>query len=684
MSDTGSARISAVPYQPPGAGTGGAPRPRRPVALWIALAAMAAVALAAVLFFGMARSVQFQIDPAGAALDVDGGFGLNLGGHHLLWPGNYHLRATAEGYAPLQETFIVREPREQRFAFSMAPLPGRLHLRSQPEAEVYLDGALRGRTPLEDLELPGGEYQLTLRAPRYQTYEARLQIEGRGALQNLEMNLEPGWAPVSVRSQPPGASILIDGVESGVTPQTVEVGAGAHEIALSLAGYASWQDRLNVTANQAIALPEVKLEPARGTLRLSSRPSGAAVSLDGSFRGNTPLDLRLDPARTHRVQVSAPGHRTLERSLSVAADSSETLSVALDPVLGTVRLEVEPADARVTIDGEPVAAGTRELRLITRPHRVEAQKPGFEPWSGQVTPRADHEQRLQIRLLSQAQAAAARNPPRVTSQGGPELVLVPPGRMTLGSPRGSQGRQSNEAERPIRLTRAFYLATTEVTNAQFRRFAPTHSSGIIRRSTLDNDRQPVARVSWNDAVRYCNWLSEQDGLPPAYRAQGSGFVLVQPATTGYRLPSEAEWEWAARAAGRNTPLRYSWGDAFPPPPGAGNYADAQAEGIATHRLPDYDDGHAAASPVGSFRPSALGLFDIGGNVAEWVHDAYVATLPIDPPEAVDPFGPEEGADRVIRGSSWMHGRLVELRLAYRDFGREPRADVGFRVARYAQ
>ncbi len=676
-------RIAAVPYQPaqpPGHRGGG----RWPARSWIALGALGVFALVALVFFVLARSVQVRVDPQSATLDLDGGIGFAMGSGFLLLPGDYRLRATAEGHHPLEAGFTVGPAREQRFEYSMKRLPGRLRLVSTPAAEVFIDGNARGSTPLEALELPAGEYALMLRAPRCQAYEARLQIEGGGVEQTLLVQLEPGWAPVSLRSQPPGATILIDGVESGVTPQTVEVGAGAHEISLSLAGYAPWKDRINLTAGEALALPEIRLEPARGRLRVVSTPAGAAVSVGERFAGNTPLDLLLEPGREHRLSLSAPGHQTLQRDYRIAANSDERLELRLQPILGTVRLEVQPADARVSIDGKPLAAGTRELQLTAVAHRIQASRDGYQDWTGSVTPRPGFEQRVQVHLLSNAAAAAARNPARITSAGGPELVLIQPGRLTLGSARGTQGRQANEALRPVRLTRAFYLGTTEVSNAQYRRYAAAHSSGIIRRSTLDNDRQPAARVSWEDAVRYCNWLSKQDGLTPAYERRDEGFALVRPYTTGYRLPSEAEWAWAARYAGGKNPLRYPWGAAFPPPAGAGNFADTSAEGIAGQVLDGYTDGHPAASPVGSFKPNALGLFDLGGNVAEWVHDAHVTALAIDPKEVDDPFGPDGGSARVIRGSSWMHGSLVELRLAYRDFGSQPRPDLGFRVARYAQ
>ena len=121
---------------------------------------------------------------------------------------------------------------------------------------------------------------------------------------------------------------------------------------------------------------------------------------------------------------------------------------------------------------------------------------------------------------------------------------------------------------------------------------------------------------------------------------------------------------------------------LPPPENSGNFADVTVRAFLGEVMFDYDDGHFATAPVASFNPNHYGIYDLAGNAAEWVHDYYGSAGSIGVEN--DPLGPDMGEFHVIRGSSWAHGAVTEMRLSFRDFGVEPRDDVGFRVARYLE
>jgi formylglycine-generating enzyme required for sulfatase activity len=310
------------------------------------------------------------------------------------------------------------------------------------------------------------------------------------------------------------------------------------------------------------------------------------------------------------------------------------------------------------------------------------QKEGFQDQRVTVTPRPGFPQRIEVRLEKLGEPAQSGAKETVTAIGQ-ELVLVNPGTFAMGSRRGEPGRRPNETERHVQLTRAFYIGAKEVTNRDFRQFSPGHAPAAFSGFELNGDEQPASRITWQDAVRFCNWLSRKEGLPPAYEERGGDFALIEPVGTGYRLPTEAEWAWAARFAAGASNHRFPWGDQTEPPPGSGNYADASAAGIVSSALLSYRDGFPVSAPVGAHAANELGLYDVGGNVAEWIHDRYrIYSNSSKAAPAKDPTGPQTGGLRVIRGSSWKHAGETQLRLSYRDYGKEAKEDIGFRIARY--
>lgn len=670
--------IQPAAFQPPGAQPVQRQFYLRPLPVLFAVALLLFVACGWFLF--TAQAVEIHFDPQASSVHINGGLSLPLGGRHLMRPGTYTVVASKKGYEQFEGPIQVQAGDNRPFIFKLKKLPGRLQVTSEPAAAtVVLDGKEAGETPLQPVKLPPGEHEVVVRARRYEVFQTRLNIRGKDELQKLEVKLKPAWAAITLKSKPAGATFKVDGEARGETPVTENIGAGSHSLSLELDGYQTWTKTLQVQAEQNQTLATVQLEKTRGELRVTSKPSGASVTTDGKFRGRTPLTLELAPNRTTQIKLGKSGYSSASRNAKVASGAQDNLSVELKPILGKVKISASPEDARLYVDGVGRGSANQTLSLTATAHTIEIRKDGYNSYKTTITPKPGLQQTVSAKLLTPAQAKAASIPKVIQAADGQRLHLIQPGNFTLGAPRREQGRQANETEKRVSLTRAYYLATTETTNNQFRAFRSSHSSGIVQRTTLDNDNYPVVRVSWEDAVAYCNWLSKREGLPPAY----AGGKLITPVTTGYRLPTEAEWAWAARFAGGRH-LKYPWGASMPPTGKAGNFADVSAAALVPEHLSSYDDGYKAAAPVGRFAANKLGIYDMGGNAAEWVNDFYDTALQSIGGTETDPLGPSSGSTHSIRGSSWRDGRITELRLSYRDFGSGPRDDLGFRIARYAE
>lgn len=681
QSDGDAERIEAIRFR-----ASEAVKPERRISLSplrIALVAVAAVAAVVLWFIFTATSVALRTTPSTANVRVTGGLpAVHLGDRVLLRPGTYHVRAEQAGYKPAEQQIKVTSLPNQQFALTLVKLPGILRIEVPAAARVTVDDKQAGNAPGE-FELEPGRHSVAIAAERYQPFKADVDVQGLGKTQTFKPQLVPGWGIVTVTSEPAGAQLVVNGEPRGVTPVKAEIMAGAHPVELRLEGFKPWTTDIQVKANEPLALGPVKLGLPDGRLAVRSDPPGASVSVAGVYRGQTPLDLELRPDLGHSVVLTRPGYEAATRQVSLSAGEQRTLSIPLTGVFGEVAVSAQPADAQVYVDGKLSGAANQTLRLVATTHDIEIRKTGFVDFKASVTPRPGVPQRVDTTLLTPEQSRIAATPAVTRTKFEQQLRLMPIGRFTMGSPRREPGRRANEAQRDVEFKRGFYLGVTEVSNAQYRRYKPEHRSGIVGNHTLDLDNQPVVGITWMEAAAYCNWLSEQEGLPRAYETKGETLVAVNPMTKGFRLVSDAEWEWAARNAGGGKLRRYPWGDALPVAPRSGNYADAMARLIVQDVIPDYDDGFAGSAPVGKFPPNTLGLQDMGGNVAEWVNDYYTVSVSSDQ-TLVDPLGPAEGKQHVIRGASWKHSGVTDLRLSARDFGDGVRNDVGFRIARYAE
>jgi formylglycine-generating enzyme required for sulfatase activity len=662
---------------------------------WV-VAVMFSVLLMVAGFVLFATPVAISITPEPATRSLNG-FppAIPVGERLLALPGRYTVQATREGYEPLSQEVDIGRGNFQELDFKLRELPGRIGIKVEPQVPFNLfvnDVAVK--TDNKGIaKIDRGKHKLRVESDRYLPKTRPLSVAGLGKTQTVSFTLQPAWAEVSINSQPDGAEVKVDDIVVGVTPLTTEIVQGQRNITVSLAKHKTVNLLQRVEAGKALQLDTINLPPADGQLVLQTEPTGATVSVDKQFHGTTPLTLSLSSNTEHIVRVSKPGYQRSNKPVTLAAEESRKLTLKLAPQYGVVFVTSRPADASLFVDGKPAGKATQRLRLTTRPHKLEARKTGYASQQATVTPRAGISQNVDLTLKTADQASTASNnssdvqslPATVTTVEGQRLHLVPATEpFHMGASRREAGRRANESRRLVQLSRPFYLAKNEVTNAEFRKFKPAHQSGTADGAGLNNDNQPVVNISWDDAARYCNWLSQKDGLPNAYREQSGRMTVVTPMTKGYRLPSEAEWAYVARVLGRPSAARYPWAGNYPPAIPAGNFADAQISDTLADTVPGYDDGYRGTAPVGSFPAHPSGFHDLGGNVSEWMNDFY-AVYPGEAKKLVkDPAGPNTGQHYVVRDSSWRKGSITELRLSYRDYSRTPRNDLGFRIARNAR
>lgn len=651
--------------------------------------------LAAVIFWFLftSKSVQLKFSQPADAVQIEGGFSFELGGVWLLRKGTYQISATTPLHHPIKQEIEVTAARNQVHTLTFEPLPGTLHVTLQPD-DARLDinpaasepDAQQSSNPdaagVRSIELPAGSHTLVVSHPRYQTETVSVDIRGRLEEQSLSIALTPNWSEVQVTSTPPGASVSIDGeVWPQLTPTTVEALAGEREIAVRLPGFRTARQSIFAQATEPQVLPNFVLVQADATVNVTSAPSGAGVLVNGRFVGRTPLELDLNSAAAQTVKVVNNGYHDFSRTLRLTRGEQTDLHATLRRQVGKVRITVEPQSAEVRVNGKLLGTGNQEVSLPIQPAEVNLTLSGYAGYSKAITPKVGLVQELKVKLLTLEEARLAALKPSITAPDGNNLLLLSPEDFTMGASRREPGRRANETLRDVQMSRLFYLATHEVTNAQFRKFASGHDSGSYVETTLNEDDQPVVNLGWHDAAAYCNWLSEQAGLPPYYEIEFGKVKAVNWGATGYRLPTEAEWSWAARTLPDGEISRFPWGDNLPPPDRHGNYADRAASTLVGRIIFGYNDNYAAAAPVGTFKANHRGIFDLGGNVAEWMNDFYE----IPTKDAVaDPMGPRGGDYHVIKGSSWMHGSITELRWTFRDYGIDGRQDIGFRLARYAE
>ncbi|HAN90903.1 MAG TPA: hypothetical protein DCQ33_02335, partial [Nitrospira sp.] len=367
--------------------------------------------------------------------------------------------------------------------------------------------------------------------------------------------------------------------------------------------------------------------------------------------GQGQLSVNLIGWSAGRCLVST-GKYEAKVSASKPHEEVDVTLAVISPVKCLLTLE-KVGDGSVTSSPAGVSCGTSCTMEVAVGTKVTFVATTATPFSGSFWEGCSSLNDTCALTVTKAQKISVELGPEVR----PRLVKVPRGSFTMGSATTESGRNGDETQHSVTLTTDFWMADTELTQRQYRTLLGGNPS------QFKGDDLPVENVSWIDAVTYCNALSVKEKLTPCYQINGTTVGWADGVKcTGYRLPTEAEWEYAARS------------------PAMTIYAGSDSvDGVGWYETNSGSTTHAVKSKAANGR----GLYDLSGNVWEWVWDWYQANYEALP--STDPMGPTVKPSleyRVLRGGSWTNtAALARVALRNIDASTYRYSHIGFRFVR---
>lgn len=605
--------------------------------------------------------------------------------------GSVELRVEADTFEPT--TVVIDSQSPTTIEIVLKPSPAQIiavakvnnteltptHAKYLEQTEWLINNKITHVGAKFEHSLAPGEYELTARNPYFESVSQRLSLT-RGSQHDLPIKLVEIQGSMSLASIPSGVNVLINGVNEGRTPLKVSLNSGDYAVEIQSERYQSVNETISLTSINTDPTRNYRLLPKQAQLVLNVTPSGGVLLVDNIEQ--QPGSMNVSANKSHQIRYTKPGHTSFRKTVDVAIGERKTIDIELKPQYGELLISSN-VPAALSINGKPtttLAANTPSAsRLLTVPQTIALSAQGYRSVSKTITPVANKQTPLNIRLLTEFEARRAEGLPLFISKLGISMLRFRGNAFVMGSPPNETGRRRNEHQVNVDFSRQFWLSTTEITQAQYNAFLQANGSG---NAAFTNSRLPITDVSWLQAAQFCNWLSVQEGLPVFYRFVNGRYAGFNAKSTGYRLPTEAEWEWTAKKAKRSTSTKYVWGNHEKLRREQGNFADKSASSNQLIVLSDYDDGKAGVADVASFRADRAGLYDLDGNVSEWVNDFYTTSLPDSNKQHIDYLGANKGDTHVVKGGNFETGRMRDLRAAFREFSASAKPTVGFRIARY--
>ena len=463
-----------------------------------------------------------------------------------------------------------------------------------------------------------GDHQYEVSANMYKKEVGNITISGDALKKNI--TLAPDYSILQINTNPQGATVYIDDVDCGTTPlKTSPIKSGPHLFKFTLPMYKIKSVTHTVMGSGTTETITETLQPDFATITITA-PDQAEIYINNEKKGSGKWEGKL-PTGTYLFEARKPSHHPYKTTVTVESGEMQTIAMqAPTPQYGILNIQSIPTNAIVYVDGKEVGTTPGIFRNILAGEReVIIKKEGYLPVTNKVSVEEGKTTSKELTLTkkTEQQPIAVTQPKEnnttivkdfteTIKDINLQMVYVEGGTFTMGAtPEQGSDAYSNEKPTHKVTLNSYYIGKFEVTKAQWSAIMDSNQ----RKFTGDNN--PMVYVSWNEVQEFCQKLSTLTGKK-------------------YRLPTEAEWEYAARGGKKSKGYKYS----------GSNTIDNVAwycsnSGYKTH-------------PVGQKKPNELGIYDMSGNVYELCSDWYGS---YSSSSQTNPTGPKSGSRRVYRGGS---------------------------------
>ena len=299
--------------------------------------------------------------------------------------GKHELEVRMDGYVSWVKMIKVKAGKEYAFTAVLQRRRGSLMITSDPSnATIYIQDKKIGKSPKTVTELIPGNYTVEVKHDEYQTWSDNIEIvSDKEADLKAVLQAKPG--SISIKSKPSDAKILVDGNESGTTPETInDIKCGTHIVELKVEGYEIWSENVEVKPNKESSLTAV-LQEITGSISIKSDPPNAMILMDGKKAGTTPAIIKYLSLTTHTITISIDGYNVWSESVEVEAEKEKELTAKLLEIRGTVNINSRPSGALIHIDGKEAGTTPQTITDLTAGmHMVEASMEGYEHWNENI------------------------------------------------------------------------------------------------------------------------------------------------------------------------------------------------------------------------------------------------------------------------------------------------------------